>query len=64
MKKLLIGFTIIATMFLTGCTEETSFGKCVGIADDKNPTLVYKLDIWNTFLGILFLKQLLCLLLS
>ena len=52
MKKILL--IALAALFLTGCTESTQYGTCVGIADDKNPALIYKLDVWNTVLGIVF----------
>jgi len=52
MKKLLL--LAIAAMFLTGCTTHTQYGKCIGLADDKNPALIYKVDAWNVFLGIVF----------
>jgi hypothetical protein len=46
MKKL----AVLAIVFFTGCTGSTSFGECVGISTDQdNPTLVYKISVWNTF---------------
>lgn len=41
---------------LAGCTTRTQYGECVGIGDDKNPTLHYKADVWNVFLGIVFVE--------
>jgi hypothetical protein len=54
MKKLLL--IVCATAILAGCTTRTDYGDCVGAGEDKNPALTYKLDIWNTFLGILFVE--------
>lgn len=54
MKKLLL--IILVTAALAGCTTTTNFGKCVGVNDEKNPSLVYKIDVWNAFLGILFVE--------
>lgn len=48
-------FTILALcLALLGCTTRTEFGPCVGIADDKDPALQYKVSAWNAFLGIFF----------
>jgi hypothetical protein len=52
MKKILLAATMIA--MLSGCTSSTQYGSCIGIADDKNPNLEYKLSAWNTFLAIVF----------
>lgn len=54
MKKILL--IAIAAMFLAGCTTRTQYGECVGIGDDKNPALHYKADVWNVFLGIVFVE--------
>jgi len=51
MKKLLV---ILALALLAGCTSRTEFGQCVGIAEDKDPSLIYKLSIWNMVLGLVF----------
>lgn len=51
--------TIIVLAFalmVSGCTSETEFGQCIGIADDKNPALVYKVSKWNVFLAIVGLE--------
>ena len=48
--------TILALLMvamLAGCTTETEFGKCIGLGEDKNPALVYKVSGWNVFLGII-----------
>lgn len=39
--------------FCVSCTSRTEFGPCVGAFDDKNPTKIYKVSIWNVFLGII-----------
>lgn len=53
MKKLIV---ILAFALLAGCTSQTEFGPCVGIADDKDPALIYKVSVWNAFLGIFFFE--------
>ena len=54
MKKILL--IALATVFLAGCTTRTQYGECVGLGDDKNPALHYKVDVWNAFLGIVFIE--------
>lgn len=58
MKKLLIGIAIASALLLTGCTTETPYGNCIGIDDNKDPALIYKIDEWNVFLGIIFSESL------
>lgn len=47
---------VLSAVLLLGCTTHTQYGKCIGLADDKNPALIYKVDAWNVFLGIVFFK--------
>lgn len=54
MKK--TALLLLAVLFLAGCTARTEYGDCVGVADEKDPALVYKLDIWNTVVGIVFVE--------
>ena len=53
MKKII---ALMLVVLLTGCTSNTEFGPCVGIGEDKNPNLVYKVSAWNVVLGILFFE--------
>lgn len=53
--KTVLSLCVIA-LFLMGCTSRTEFGECVGLGEDKNPTLVYKLDAWNLVVGIVFFE--------
>lgn len=52
MNWLRIFFASMVLATAAGCTSSTEFGDCVGIGDDKNPALVYKLSVWNTFLAV------------
>lgn len=54
MKK--TALLLIAALLLTGCTARTEYGDCIGVADEQDPALVYKLDIWNIVVGILFVE--------
>jgi hypothetical protein len=57
MKRLLL--IALACVALTGCTTRTEYGECVGLADDKDPTLHYKVSAWNVFLGVVFIEAIL-----
>jgi len=43
-------------VLLSGCTERTEFGSCIGLADEKDPKLVYKLDATNLVVGLVFIE--------
>ena len=43
---------LVLVLALAGCTTENEFGKCVGVGEDKDPRLIYKVSGWNVFLGI------------
>lgn len=42
---------------LGGCSNATQYGKCVGIDDERDPTLKYKLSAWNIAMGIIFVEM-------
>ncbi len=50
MKSLTI--LALAVLALTGCASSTEYGACVGLTDDKDPKLIYKLSVRNLFWGI------------
>jgi hypothetical protein len=54
MKKILL--IALAAMFLAGCTSHTEYGECIGVADDKDPALHYKIDVWNAVLAGIFFE--------
>jgi hypothetical protein len=39
-----------------GCQSETPHGPCIGVFDDENPKLQYKLSVRNTVLGVIFFQ--------
>lgn len=47
MKYLLIGM-----LLLTSCTSKTEYGDCIGAFDEKDPTKIYRVSVWNLFWGI------------
>lgn len=51
--KNLISIIAIAAL-LAGCTSQTAYGPCIGVLDDKNPELEYKLSVNNTVMAVLF----------
>jgi hypothetical protein len=54
MKKILL--IALAAVLLAGCTSRTEYGQCVGLSDDKDPALHYKVSIWNAFLSVVFVE--------
>ncbi len=47
---------VAAMVLLAGCTSSTRYGDCVGVLEDKDPTLAYSADVGNIVLGILFFE--------
>jgi hypothetical protein len=43
----------ILCLFIMGCTSSTEFGPCVGIGEDRDTSLVYKISAMNLFWGII-----------
>jgi len=54
MKKVLLA--LVAVAMLAGCTQRTEHGACIGVTEDKDPALTYKVSAWNVFLGIIFVE--------
>lgn len=46
----------LIVIFLSGCTSSTQFGSCVGIGEDQNPKLTYKISALNLVVGIVFFE--------
>lgn len=49
-------YLICLALLLTACTSETDLGQCVGVMDDKDPTLQYKVSIWNAIVATFFVE--------
>jgi len=49
----LVIFILGLAIILTGCTSQTQFGDCIGLADAKKPDLVYKVSATNLIVAIL-----------
>lgn len=58
MKKIVCIILLALALVLSGCNRENKYGQCIGIADDKDPALNYKVDTWNAVLGIVFIETL------
>jgi hypothetical protein len=41
-----------SVVVFTGCVSSTKYGQCVGISDDKDPALQYKLSVRNAVIGV------------
>lgn len=50
MKKIA---AIVMIVLLAGCTSATEHGQCVGMFDEKDPKLTYKLSGWNAFMAVI-----------
>ena len=53
MKKIVALFIVV--FIVSGCTTRTDYGPCIGIADDKDSSLTYKVSAWNLVVGIFFM---------
>lgn len=47
-------FLVGMILLVNGCASETQFGKCIGIAGDKDPKLQYEYSTRNIVLGAMF----------
>lgn len=52
MRKLIVALAL--SLMLSGCTSSTTYGSCVGINGDKDPTLRYDYDTGNIIMAIIF----------
>jgi hypothetical protein len=53
--KRILALCVIVLLF-TGCNERNQYGKCIGIGEDRDPKLSYKVDGWNFAMGIIFFE--------
>jgi hypothetical protein len=49
---------LIALGLLSGCESRTDYGSCVGLGEDQNPKLHYRLSAQNVVIGIVFFELL------
>lgn len=42
--------------FLVGCTSNTAYGPCVGLGEEQDPRLTYKVNAQNLAVGLLFVQ--------
>jgi hypothetical protein len=52
MRKL--ACVLLLAALAVGCTTRTEYGKCIGLVDDGQPGLHYKLSAWNLALAVVF----------
>jgi hypothetical protein len=48
---------LLLLVSLLGCESSTKYGRCVGINDVKDPTLVYKYSARNLIIGVVFFQM-------
>ena len=56
MKKAIVAMLLALALFTTGCRSHTEYGECIGVGDEPEPELVYRVDVRNAVLGILFFE--------
>jgi hypothetical protein len=55
MKKTLAAILLASMMvMLVGCSSSTQYGDCVGLGEEQNPNLKYRISAQNVAVGILF----------
>lgn len=54
MKKLFLSILVVLT--LMSCDGSTKYGECIGVFDEGNPDLVYKMSIWNGVWSAIFIE--------
>lgn len=55
MKNLFVYF--LAISLLAGCESSTEHGSCIGIQDEKDAGLQYKISVRNLVLGVVFFEM-------
>lgn len=60
MRKFLIALVATSLLMASGCTMQTEYGDCKGIAteNEKNPKLVYETSAWNVAMDVIFSETL------
>jgi len=52
-KNVVACIMLVAVLGLCGCESKTEYGPCIGIVDERNPNLEYRLSIQNTVIGVI-----------
>ncbi len=55
MKALAVAY-LAALLAASGCVSETKYGACVGVSDDRDPSLTYKASTRNIVVGVIFVE--------
>lgn len=57
MKKLFAAMLLGLTLFgASGCRSRTEYGECIGIQEDENTNLHYRVSTRNVILGVVFFE--------
>lgn len=51
-----VAWLAVAALLAAGCTSKTDFGPCVGVTDDRDPSLTYKVNTLNVVIGVIFVE--------
>lgn len=47
---------IAMTLLLSGCEDKTDFGRCVGLLDERDPALKWKVSTANALAGAILIE--------
>lgn len=56
MKKTIAALLLCSAFLTTACESENEVGTCVGVAQEKDPTLKYDISLRNAILGVIFVE--------
>lgn len=57
MKKLFAAIMLcLVTATASGCVSRTEYGECIGVQEDENASLHYRVPARNVILGVVFVE--------
>jgi hypothetical protein len=57
-RDLALSALIAAAMASMGCVSRTEYGECVGLFDDRDPSLRYETSVRNVVIGAVLIETL------
>ncbi len=57
MKTCLMVLLLGCLFLITGCESRTEYGSCIGLGDDRDPSLRYKASTQNIIIGVIFFEM-------
>jgi hypothetical protein len=57
MKKALLSICLLSLLaMMVGCTSSTQYGQCIGLGEEPDPRLNYKVSAQNLAVGLIFIE--------